>query len=320
MTKKSVPNLLLPGFQKCGTASLHFLLGSHPQLFVPTGKPQFFSIGPSGKTDIDKYLSMFDGHRDEPWVVDTSDSYIENHFSFSKMKEVLGDEITFLIIMRDPVKRIYSAYAHIRRPSLIGETREFDQVIYTRSKSLVDLLEHENEQLEKAESEGKLILSHLKKRWADSYLWNFRYIFNSVYSIHIKALQRSFPRSRYKFIIFENFIKNPRDTLAEIYEFLNIEREVAYQQPYMHKNRGIYSTLDLSKRHIKMYLDISRSVRSRYSLKVLNYFFWYIEEKVLARPFASGMPTDIDTFLRKLFAAEIDEVGRLTRLDTSCWK
>lgn len=321
MSQKYQPNLFVPGFQKCGTATLHNILKRHPEIFIPIKKPQFFSKGNINIQDIRKYLRSYSDNKNYKWFADTSDSYIFNRRALHLIKDILGEDLTFLIIMRDPIKRIYSAYVHMRRPRLIGETRNFDKIISKDIFSLKKMLDFEYKSLKKAEVENELYLEQQKELWGNNYLWNFRYIYNSIYSIHIKRLREIFPSGNFKYLLLEDMMGDKkRINIANLYRFLEIDESIAYVQPMIWKNKNNYLTIDLNNKIVKDYWRVTNSIRNVFDNKIVNYILYKLDNNLLYMRLPVKMGKKIEDHLRYIFAQEIVDIENMTGLDLSIWK
>lgn len=312
--------LIVPGFQKCGTATLHHLLRGHPDIFVPAHKPQFFSRAGGQNYSIDHYMKLYRGCHDHKWVADTSDSYLVNHKALERLYSTLGDELTFLVMLRNPVKRIYSAFVHMCRPRLIGETRSFDTLVNTGISSLEELADDELKALKNAERQNKIYLDRQKRIWGDNYLWNFRYVYNSIYSIHIQYLLDTFPLSRFKFIVLEDFYQNFRHQLGAIYRFLDIDSALAGRQQALQKNVNFYLTLNMSRRWVRGYRSLRASICDMIPLRGTNYLFSKFENKFLAQSLPQKIPAGLEKFLADLFSEEIHHLEKIIQVDLSVWK
>lgn len=124
----SKPNFLILGAQKCGTSWLHTHLSAHPDVFLPAIKElEFFSyerhLSRSGFAD---YLKNFAGQERVLARGEASASYFWTSTSADwdsrpegyqrniprVVKQYLGADLRFVVVIRNPVQRALSAYAH----------------------------------------------------------------------------------------------------------------------------------------------------------------------------------------------------------------
>ena len=108
------PNLFIVGAMKCGTTTLHNLLGQHPQIHMceRPKEPNYFATEAPTDARLQTYLSLFEGHDDARWRGESSTNY-------SKLPRVSGvvqrlhqrePQARIIYIMRDPVLRAISHY------------------------------------------------------------------------------------------------------------------------------------------------------------------------------------------------------------------
>ncbi len=118
------PNLFLIGAQKAGTTFLATLLGQHSQICLAEPKePHYYT------QHWDKGYDWYRGfflRPDNPWLLDASPSYsaapLEGELAEGKVPRRMSGvpqriaasapDSRFIYLMRDPVKRAYSAYWH----------------------------------------------------------------------------------------------------------------------------------------------------------------------------------------------------------------
>src|SRR5262249_10905554 len=136
-----LPNFLVLGAAKAGTSSLAEYLGQHPQIFLPRGwkELRFFAYegrridyrGPGDvesnqrtTTDLASYARYFEDARDEIAVGEVSPVYLYHYRrAVDAIARHLG-EPRLIIILRNPVDRAFSHWAHLVRDNR-EELRDF---------------------------------------------------------------------------------------------------------------------------------------------------------------------------------------------------
>jgi Sulfotransferase domain len=112
-TKGALPNLVVIGAQKCGTTSLHYYLGRHPEISMSGAKElDFFVSWGSWTKGLDWYAAQFDAAA--PVRGESSPSYTDyprNDGVAERMHSVLP-EAKLVYLVRDPIDRIVSHYLH----------------------------------------------------------------------------------------------------------------------------------------------------------------------------------------------------------------
>jgi Sulfotransferase domain len=112
-TKGALPNLVVIGAQKCGTTSLHYYLGRHPEISMSGSKElDFFVSWGAWAKGLDWYAAQFDATA--PVRGESSPSYTDyprNDGVAARMHSVLP-EARLVYLVRDPIERIVSHYLH----------------------------------------------------------------------------------------------------------------------------------------------------------------------------------------------------------------
>jgi len=110
---KRYPNLFLVGAPKCGTTSMAYYLGQHPDIFAPVWKePMFFGVDftrhNTSRSETD-YLSLFEKWQNERYALDASTNYF---YSRTAAKEIFDSapEARILIMVRNPINATYSMF------------------------------------------------------------------------------------------------------------------------------------------------------------------------------------------------------------------
>lgn len=118
------PNLLIIGVQKSGTTWLHQQLNKSEEIFMSEKKElNFFSGTLKSDTEIADYLDNFNVSKPHKYYGESTPGYFWNWSSNEKVstqrqlipsqvKELLGERVKLILILRNPVERAISAYFH----------------------------------------------------------------------------------------------------------------------------------------------------------------------------------------------------------------
>lgn len=113
-----LPNFLIIGAYKAGSTSLYQYCKEHPQIFMTRVKePNFLGYcetQSSGNMNfpirtISEYRSLFNDVTDEKAIGEASPLYLNSQVAIKKIKQYLPDA-RFIVSLRNPVDRAYSAY------------------------------------------------------------------------------------------------------------------------------------------------------------------------------------------------------------------
>lgn len=113
MNNKSIPNFIIIGGQRCGTTWLYRALKKHPDIFFPNKKELHFFNG-KDHSNISAYQKHFEEGLDYIAVGEATPDYLANE----KVPERIfnySPDIKFIVILRNPVERAYSAFWIFRK-------------------------------------------------------------------------------------------------------------------------------------------------------------------------------------------------------------
>ncbi|BBO79509.1 hypothetical protein DSCO28_00750 [Desulfosarcina ovata subsp. sediminis] len=150
----NLPDFLIVGAAKSGTTTLFRELNSYSEVFIPGIKEgRFFSnmhrnfrggaaakFQNEGPRDLKEYTQLFSG-QDEKVKGDISGDYFYYwQRSIENIKRIYADanklEPKIVIVLRDPVSRIFSMYHHIIR--LRSDTKSFEEVFNLSKNRIKD--------------------------------------------------------------------------------------------------------------------------------------------------------------------------------------
>jgi hypothetical protein len=103
-------NLIVPGFAKSGTTSLHEYLALHPDICMSNPKETNFHIRANWQRGEDWYNSLFrDEGRARLWYGESSTAYSVWEPALERIKKCLHQP-RFIVMLRHPVQRLISHY------------------------------------------------------------------------------------------------------------------------------------------------------------------------------------------------------------------
>ena len=192
------PNLFLVGAPRCATTSTFRYLERVRGICVSSMKePHYFADFSVPKDDAIltpvrkkiEYLSLFKKQQNETILCEASTHYLADKIAPFLIKKLVP-EAKIIINLRDPVERAFSFYLHVKRGGWFKDS--FHDMI---TKEISNKLE---------QNKPHSIIRH------GLYYENIlRY--HTLFGVNTKLL------------IFEKFIKNPRQYLMEILQFLNLK-------------------------------------------------------------------------------------------------
>ena len=202
------PNFIIIGAMKAATTSLYTYLKQHPDIFMTKVKePMFFNnfnqitdfkvLGNKSKkvNSLLDYFSMFSSVENESAIGEASPAYIYNEKAPYLIKEHLTD-VKIIAILRQPTDRAYSNFLHTKRADR-ENVNSFEQAIKIE-----------------------------KERISDNWSPLYHYIQKGFYSVQLKRYYNLFPKENIKVYLFEDVVKNPKETLKDIFKFLNVDENI----------------------------------------------------------------------------------------------
>lgn len=300
---KKLPNLLIVGAAKCGTSSLHNYLDQHPEIYMSKEKePRFISsqVTPfplNGPRDheveswyvkhYEDYLKLFEWAEDFPVVGESSaDTLYFHKDTIPVIKKYLGDP-KIIIILRNPVKRAFSAYQHLVRD--LREELSFEE----------GLKEEPN---------------RIKNNWELIY----HYTAVSFYYDAVKAFLDNF--SEVKIILTEDQEKKPQQVLRDIFSFLkvdpncDVDTKIRYNISGKPKSQWLHHFLSEDNFARTLARPI---VRTFFSSETRVLISQRIQEKNLRR---LTINRDTKKKLHELFEPDIKNLEKLLNRDLSIWR
>ena len=300
---KKLPNFLIVGAAKCGTSSLHKYLDQHPEIFMSKVKePRFISSqvtpfplnGPGDHKveawyvkNFDDYSNLFADAEGYPVVGESSaDTLYFHKGTIPVIKKYLGDP-KIVIMLRNPVKRAFSAYQHMVRD--LREDLSFED----------GLLEEPN---------------RIKNNWELIY----HYKAASLYYDSVKAFLENF--SSVKIILTEEQEKRPQQVLRDIFRFLGVDpncdvnTEIRYNMSGKPKSQWLHQFFFEGNIARKIAQPIARTL---FSHETRMRIAQKIQEKNLTR---LTINPETKNELHRYFEEDIQQLEKLLNRDLSLWR
>jgi len=211
-----LPNFLIVGFMKCGTASLASYLGEHTDIFMARGEIHFFSDKRKWEAGKEWYSQFFRECNQEKMIGERTPAYTQRPDANPPVPErikLLLPCVKLTWCMRDPVDRAYSHYWHFVRTG--RESLSFEKA------------------LEKRQEPGT-------KPWC-----NYRE--GGIYINQIKLYLRYFPIEQMFFVILEEMKRNPHQVVQRLFEFLGVDPSLKVKGIGIIRNQGGMSRSKLTQ-------------------------------------------------------------------------
>lgn len=118
-----LPNFFVVGAARAGTTSLHYFLSMHPKIFMCPKEPNYFifdveepdfdypdkeGLIKHSILDKEQYLGLFRGSDKFIAIGEVSPLYLYSTGAASRIRQVCGEDVKIVAVLRDPVDRAYS--------------------------------------------------------------------------------------------------------------------------------------------------------------------------------------------------------------------
>ncbi|HEX7459526.1 MAG TPA: sulfotransferase [Acidimicrobiales bacterium] len=301
----ALSDFFLIGAPKAGTTALHAALSDHPQLFMsPVKEPKFFlcdgrpppEAGGPGDAhsyrewiwDRAQYERLFDAAPPGTLRGESTPLYLADASALRRIRTAVPGA-RLIVILRDPVDRAYSNWAHL----------------------WADGLEPIGNFLEACAEETR--------RQADSWAPFWRYLETGRYGSQLQDLFALFPREQVHLIRYLSLVDEPQATLDHVCRFLGVEEGVITDIPA--RNVGGYVRPDLTTRALQSAFRMGASVGSHFPPQIWRKasipLQWLIQRSPQHRP---ELDQNERAQLIDYFAEDIAAVEQLTGWDLEAWR
>lgn len=294
-----LPNFVIAGSTRSGTTSLYYYLKQHPEIGFPDLKePRYFSsinlklpqAGPGDNTvdeklitNITDYARLYADIENYKRVGDASSEYLYHYNETAiEIYNVLGD-IPVLIILRNPIERAHSAYNN-----LVRDGRESE--VFEKGLALEE--------------------SRIENNW--DMMWAYKKV--GLYYEQVNKYMKVF--SRVNVIIFEDFVENIDYYLKDVFEFLDVSKDVdidtsvGYSYSGKPKNKFIGWITSRNNQYI---YPLRKAIMDGFPRSLLE----KIAEKMYTK---SQIKPETRNYLKDYFQNDVKRLEGLLSKDLSHWQ
>ena len=193
-TEQNWPNFFIVGTARAGTTSMYNYLKSTSGIFlIPKGEIHYFSPDVFYKENSrKKYLSLFENIKGK--IIGEEAGYLHIIESPKLIKKTIPNA-KIIICLRDPIERAFSHY--------LGGLRSHDETMAFE--------ESFEKNMNPINKDSKFFKHYIKR---------------GLYYENVKRFLEIFGDDNVQIIIFEGFIKRPREIFRETLDFLNVKSEI----------------------------------------------------------------------------------------------
>jgi hypothetical protein len=300
----SLPDFFIIGAPKAGTTALHVAMAQHPGLFMsPVKEPKYFLCdGPppdrGGPGDAhsyrewiwerDRYEQLFDAAPPLSLRGESTPFYLADPAAQRRIHDLLPDA-RLIVILRDPVDRAYSNWAHLWADGL---------------EPIDDFVTACGEEPRRTEA-----------GWAP--FW--RYLETGLYGQQLRHLYTLFPRDQVHVIRYKSLVDDPGPTLDGICRFLGVQEGLIAEAPAV--NVGGYVEPSLPTKVLQTVFRHGAAVGSHFPpqvwRKVSLPLQWLMQRTPQHRP---ELAEEERAKLLSYFSDDIDVLEAETGWDLQEWR
>lgn len=229
--RRTTPDYIVIGGQKCGTTSLHRYIKQHPNIVPPFKKDSSYFDA--------NYFRGFNWYRahfplksrmdalragGRTFVTgEVTTTYIHHPLTPERISRDLG-ALKFIALLRNPAIRAYSHYQHMVRTG--REDLSFPDAIQKEDERLSGVLP------EVVNGDDRALLAYR----------NYSYKSRGRYAEQLQRWFSLFPRENFLLLRSEDLFENPEAVCRQVYDFLGLP---AFElDSYENANPGRYSEAD----------------------------------------------------------------------------
>jgi len=281
-------NFFCIGAQKAGTTTLYDILKQHPDIYLPEDKEAPFFAYPDwyAKGEEWFYKTHFSKYKGEKIVGTITPDYFLYPYVPARILNSVGENIKFIVILRNPVERAISHY-NMTNARLL------------ENFNFLDALKNEKNRITNIKNKD---------------LMHFSYVTRGLYHEQISRWLKYFPIENFLFIDFEKeFTNNTDKTINKILYFLKIEQitldtKIHSFEAWEYKYRWLKDSSFLKSR-------FGKKLRKIMPYQVKNIF----NKKIKARNKLRLSKTKKKQILQDYFLDDIKKLEKLLNRDFSHW-
>jgi hypothetical protein len=281
------PSIFLLGVQKCGTTAIAKMLGDHSEIFVPSVKETYFFVDesyfPKGES---WYLEEFYSNTatgNARLLCDATPFYLCSEEALKRIASFADESARFVVCLRNPVNRAYSAYWHQRR--LGNENASFEDALRLESGRISD-----------AKAKGG--------RW-----WRHAYTQVGLYAEHLERAFSILGRERF-LVLNENDLAGAEALKPKLHAFLGLKDAFEIDQ-VSKANKSVMPRSRLLQRFVVGKNPLKRLIRTFVPREIRSTIGQKILRSNLKQFSYPPMENSTRQLLNKIFADDLVELKKL---------
>lgn len=281
------PDFILAGAPRCGTTAVYDVLTTHPDVYLPEKKEQwFFYADDVWAKGAEWYAEQFAAHGGAVAVGEATPLYYACDDAMKRMAAVVPDALV-LLVLREPVARAVSHYWFNVRKS--KEELSFEEAV------VCDL---------DGSRPWKLA------RGAHNY------VTLGKYDVHYERVLRYFPKDRVHVILLDDLVAEPHTVFDSLWRFLDVAPMDVDALPNSNADKWIRSRSMQS-----LYKDsgLKRLARTLLPERVAQ-FVRGLRDRVAYAERQADISEQVLDSLRAEFAPHVDRMEQMSGRSLDSWR
>jgi len=280
-------NLLIIGTQKAGTTSLFNYLKQHQEIYFSEVKEvTFFVDDKFYSKGVDYYHSFFPRHKHEKIIASSYVHMLPCDYCPERVFKY-NPEMKFLVVLRNPVDRAYSAYHYAMNNGWEDENNSFMKCF---------------------ELESGRLKGSMKERF------DLAYFHNGLYHKHLTNWLRYFPKENFLIIRDADLRNAAQETMDQVFRFLGLENTggMDFSKRYNQSGKARFKMVQkvMLDKDSRLKIALGKVLPQRVKLFVRSYLFPVIYELNLAKRKALPMDDETRAFLTAYYASDLELLSR----------
>lgn len=312
------PNYIIAGERRSGTTTIGKWIECHPELYINPNFDKAFFMDDEIR-GVTNWTEGFVNPSD--WDKHTEKEYLETFKDATDKHIAIGEKSADYLFLENSHQRIANWYPNIklvltlRNPSKRAWSHYWNEVGKKReSLSFNEAVEQEQSRISKSD-------------YAKAHL---SYTSRGMYINSIKKLFNQFPKENVHIIILEEAIKNPKEELSKLYQFLGVNPKLGLENAGKRFNNNwttIPKSFWLKNKTLRVFEEkfINRFVKLIVKLLYKDFYTRRFKLVQLQKPFRVA-PSELKMddqqlkMLDQIFYPSIKELEQFLGKDLSIWK
>nr|XP_039251023.1 heparan sulfate glucosamine 3-O-sulfotransferase 4-like isoform X1 [Styela clava]XP_039251024.1 heparan sulfate glucosamine 3-O-sulfotransferase 4-like isoform X1 [Styela clava] len=245
--QKRLPQVIGIGVKKCGTGALRSFLRHHPSIKLPKMiEPHFFDNNSAFNKGREFYRSMMPITNENETTMEITPKYYVTEWVPGRIRKLYEENyktLKFIVILCNPIDRLYSEYVHTKAASQVASQKYYLESQIGKYESVSHLAENLLHKVSSKLREIGDITGPQKNPTFEKFIhdnYEVSFITNGIYAFHMQRWLRYFSSDQILVVNGEDLIKEPWTVMKHIQTFLGIERLLTKESFKFDAKKGFY--------------------------------------------------------------------------------